>query len=325
MKSPWSHALLVLVLLVIAFTSLPVIAQDPPPQQTTQTEPPPPKVEETMVVTARKREETVQEVPVSVAAPSEQEMRDLGAETIEDVSVNVAGFTVQNLGPGQSQVAMRGVSAGQIVRDQPGVKEQVGVYLDESVISLSLFTPDIDLFDMNRLEILRGPQGTLFGSGSLSGTVRYISNQPKLNTSESVGEFTVSSIGGGSIGASVKAAVNAPIGDRAAMRAVAYYTRYGGYIDAVQPGGNESEDVNDGDRLGARVAFRFEPNDRFTITPRILYQQVEMNGWNRIDDFNILANPFTTTRPKVELGDRNHFVQFEEPFTDDFLLGDLNL
>ena len=74
--------------------------------------------------------------------------------------------TVQNLGPGQSQVSVRGVSAGQIVRDQPGVKEQVGVYLDESVISLSLFTPDLDLFDLNRVETLRGPQGTLFGSGS---------------------------------------------------------------------------------------------------------------------------------------------------------------
>ena len=66
------------------------------------------------------------------------------------------------------------------MRDQPGVKEQVGVYLDESVISLSLFTPDLDLFDLNRVETLRGPQGTLFGSGSVGGTIRYITNQPKL-------------------------------------------------------------------------------------------------------------------------------------------------
>ena len=87
-------------------------------------------------------------------------------------------------GPGQSQVSIRGVSAGQIVRDQPGVKEQVGVYLDESVISLSLFTPDFDLFDLNRVETLRGPQGTLFGSGSVGGTIRYITNQPKLGVVE---------------------------------------------------------------------------------------------------------------------------------------------
>ena len=112
----------------------------------------------------------------SVVAPTQQALRNRGAESLEDVAANVAGFSIQNLGPGQSQIAMRGVSAGQIVRDQPGVKEQVGVYLDESVISLSLFTPDLDLFDMSRIEVLRGPQGTLFGSGSLSGTVRYITN-----------------------------------------------------------------------------------------------------------------------------------------------------
>src|SRR5439155_10224701 len=110
------------------------------------------------------------------------------------------------LGPGQSQIAIRGVSSGQIVRDQPGVKEQVGVYLDESVISLSLFTPDIDLFDLSRVEVLRGPQGTLFGSGSESGTVRYISNQPRLGLSESIGEFAASSIDNGGGGGSVKAA-----------------------------------------------------------------------------------------------------------------------
>ncbi len=119
-----------------------------------------------LVVTARKREETLQDVPFSIAAQTEENLRNIGAVDIEDVSNAVAGFSVQDLGPGQSQISMRGVSAGQIVRDQPGVKEQVGVYLDESVISLSLFTPDLDLFDLNRVEVLRGPQGTLFGSGS---------------------------------------------------------------------------------------------------------------------------------------------------------------
>ena len=99
------------------------------------------------------------QVPFSINAQTEEDIQRAAATTIEDLSRNVAGLTIQNLGPGQSQVAVRGVSAGQIVRDQPGVKEQVGVYLDESVVSLSLFTPDLDLFDLNRVETLRGPAG----------------------------------------------------------------------------------------------------------------------------------------------------------------------
>jgi iron complex outermembrane receptor protein len=132
----------------------------------------------TIYVTATKRETTLLEVPFSINAQTEEDIQRLGAGTIEDLSRNVAGLNVQNLGPGQSQVSIRGVSAGQIIRDQPGVKEQVGVYLDESVVSLSLFQPDLDLFDLNRVETLRGPQGTLFGSGSVGGTIRYITNQP---------------------------------------------------------------------------------------------------------------------------------------------------
>ena len=88
---------------------------------------------EEVIVTATKRESELIDVPFSIAAPTAEVLRERGAETLEGVAANVGGFTVQNLGPGQSQVAIRGVSAGQIVRDQPGVKEQVGVYLDESV------------------------------------------------------------------------------------------------------------------------------------------------------------------------------------------------
>ncbi|HEX7192784.1 MAG TPA: TonB-dependent receptor [Thermoanaerobaculia bacterium] len=283
-----------------------------------------PKVNEEMVVTARKREETVEEVPMSVTAPSESELRDRGAEDLEDVAANVAGFSVQNLGPGQSQVAMRGVSSGQIVRDQPGVKEQVGVYLDESVVSFSLFTPDIDLFDLSRVEVLRGPQGTLFGAGSESGTVRYITNQPQLNTSESVAELTADTIQGGGTGGSLKFAVNSPFGANAAMRLVGYYTNYGGFIDAVQPNLSVKKDVNSGYRAGLRDAFLFKPTQQLTITPRIVYQKIDMSGWNRADVFNILANPYTTTRPKVTLGPLEQFTQFKEPFNDKFMLADVN-
>ncbi|MCB1036498.1 MAG: TonB-dependent receptor, partial [Acidobacteria bacterium] len=312
--------------LILLILGAPSLAQEPEAAASVEAAEPQEDVfTEEVTVTARKREETLQEVPFSVVAPTEEVLRDRGVDSIEGVSANVAGFSVQNLGPGQSQVAMRGVSAGQIVRDQPGVKEQVGVYVDESVISLSLFTPDLDLFDMNRIEVLRGPQGTLFGSGSLSGTVRYISNQPQLGVRETVGEFSASTMTDGELGGNVKVAVNSPMGDKAAMRLAAYYTSYGGFMDAVQPDLSVRKDVNSGDRAGVRWAFRFEPSDKLTITPRLIYQEVDMDGWNRIDAYNILANPFTTTRPAVTLGEREQFTQIEEPFTDDFLLLDLNI
>jgi iron complex outermembrane recepter protein len=278
---------------------------------------------EEVTVTAMLREQAVGDVPFSVAAPTEDSLKKQGVDNIEGVAATVAGFQVQNLGPGQSQVAIRGVSAGQIVRDQPGVKEQVGAYLDDSIISLSLFTPDIDLFDVGRVEVLRGPQGTLFGAGSLSGTVRYITNQPIMGARQWFGEFGGNTIDGGSAGGNLKLGGNVPLGETAALRAVAYYGHIGGYIDAVQPDLSVNENVNSGDRFGVRAAVKVAPNDRFSITPRIIYQKVETDGWNRIDEYNILANPFTTTRPAVTLGGRRQFTQIDEPFTDEFVLADL--
>ncbi len=278
-----------------------------------------------ITVTATLREQELAQVPFSIAAPSALTLRERGAENIEAIAANVAGFSVQNLGPGQSQVAIRGASAGQIARDQPGVKEQVGAYLDESPISLSLFTPDLDLFDVSRVEVLRGPQGTLFGSGSLSGTVRYITNQPELGVHSTFGEVGGNWIGGGNGGANVKLGANVPLGDKAAGRVAAYYNRIGGYMDAVQPDFSIKKNINSGDRAGVRAALRIAPNDRFSFTPRIVYQRVKMDGWNRIDAYNILANPFTTSRPPVTLGERQLFTAVGEPFTDDFLLGNVRL
>ena len=284
-----------------------------------------PRLSEEVTVTATKREETVQNVPFSVAAPTEAVLRSRGVDSLEGVAQNVGGFTVQNLGPGQSQPAIRGVSAGQIVRDQPGVKEQVGSYLDESVISLSLFTPDIDLFDMSRVEVLRGPQGTLFGSGSASGTLRYISNQPEMGVRRWFGEVGLSTITDGSQGGNAKLGVNAPLGDQAALRVAGYWTRLGGWTDAVTPDLSIDEDVNTGYRAGVRAAVRFAPSDELSITPRFVYQKNKMDGWNRQDAFNILANPYTTTRPPVTLGERQEFNQLDEDFSDEFVLGDVNL
>jgi outer membrane receptor protein involved in Fe transport len=275
----------------------------------------------TIVVTATKRASTLQDVPFSINAQTQEDIQRANASTIEDISRNVAGLAVQNLGPGQSQVSVRGVSAGQIVRDQPGVKEQVGVYLDESVISLSLFTPDLDLFDLNRVETLRGPQGTLFGSGSVGGTIRYITNQPKLNRVEGLLEANINTVEESDVGGHLKGAINVPLGSTAAVRVVGYTQKFAGFIDAQGPGGGKN--VNDGSRVGTRVSLLWEPGLAVRITPRIAYQQIRANGFNREEIFKLYANPLTTTRPPVDLGEREQYLLIGEKFKDDTLLADV--
>jgi iron complex outermembrane receptor protein len=280
---------------------------------------------EEIIVTAQKRATSLQEVPFSIAAMTAEDLEQSGATNIVEVARNVPGLYIADLGPGQSQVAIRGISAGQVVRDQPGVKESVGIYLDESPISVALFTPDLDLYDLDRVEVLRGPQGTLFGAGSSSGTVRYITAQP--NIGESGGSIDLTGVGptDGEFGGSVRGSINVPIGETAAMRAVAYYNALPGFIDSVYPDRATREDVNSGTRTGGRLSFRFEPSENVTITPRVVYQKLETDGYPRIDVYNILGNTYTTTETQVDPGERGQVTQFREGITDDFLMADLKL
>jgi len=306
--------------------AVPATAQTQP-EQTAQAVNPPPAAADVqdqgaIIVTATKRASTVQDVPFSVNAQTQADIQRANAQTIEDISRNVAGLTVQNLGPGQSQVSVRGVSAGQVVRDQPGVKEQVGIYLDESVVSLSLFTPDFDLFDLNRVETLRGPQGTLFGSGSVGGTIRYITNQPKLDRLEGQVEGGVSVAKGGDIGYDAKGAINIPIGNVAAIRGVAYYSHFPGFIDAVGPAAGKN--VNDGQRYGGRLSMLLQPTDSLKITPRVVWQRATANGFNREEFYNLYDNQFVTQND-LGKGERRVYLKLPERFKDQTSLYDLTV
>jgi len=277
---------------------------------------------EEISVTARKWSEPLRDVPFSVAAATEGDLFLSAAQGINDIARSVTGLTITDLGAGQSQIAIRGVSSGQVVRDQPGIKEQVGVYLDESAISTALFTPDLDFFDMKRFEVLRGPQGTLFGSGSLAGTLRYITNQPNPDELEIFGELDTSVTDGGDAALTIKSGLNIPVFENAAIRAVGYYSEIAGYTDALYPNGTVRENVNNGAKYGGRLTARFKPSDTITVTPRLVYQSLETNGFPREDLFNVLANPYTETREQITIGDRQHYIQLEEGLADDFLLFD---
>ena len=280
---------------------------------------------EEIVVTATKRSERIQDVPISVAAKTGQEIANTGIQGIEDLALGFAGMSIQNLGPGQSQVAMRGVSAGQIVRDQPGVKEQVGIYMDDSVVSLSLFTPDFDLFDVNRVEVLRGPQGTLYGAGSVGGTVRYITNQPKLEWHEGLVEAAFNQTTDGGFGWHAKGMANVALSVFSALRLVGYTTERAGYIDARMENGMRREDVNSDSRSGVRLSLLWDVTDSVSLLPRFIHQRARADGFNRQEVYNLFANPHTTTRLAIQLRDREQYLLLNEQFDDKTTLADLKL
>ena len=276
-----------------------------------------------IIVTAQKRSSSLQKVPFSIAATSEAQIRNSGSANIADLARNIAGLSIADLGPGQSSVAIRGVSSGQVTRDESSRKETVGVYLDESAISSALFTPDLDFFDLNRVEVLRGPQGTLFGSGSEGGTIRYITNTPNLTKLEGSVEASGGTIDSGSAQYSGKAMINLPIvTDKIALRAVGYYDRIGGFIDAIRPDGAIDKNVNDGKKYGGRVAVTLAPSETVTITPRVIYQKLRTYGFPRADVFNSFLNPYTTTRAPGIFGRYQQYDTTREGLSDNFLLAD---
>lgn len=302
---------------LIASAAMPVLAYA---QQSDQ----PAGALEEIIVTAQKRSANLQDVPFSVSATTEAQIRDSGSGNLIDLARNIAGFAIADLGPGQSQMAIRGISSGQVIRDQPGVKEQVGVYLDESPISVALFTPDLELFDIDRFEVLRGPQGTLFGAGSEAGTVRYITRQPKMGAFEAVTDASAEQVEHGDHGGSIRGAINFPLADNAAARLAVYWHHLPGFIDAIQPGGVVNKDANDGYRSGARLTFLYKPTEELTITPRLVFQNLTTNGYPRVDLYNILANPYTTVAP-ISIGSLEQFTQQREGLLDQFVLTDLKV
>jgi outer membrane receptor protein involved in Fe transport len=169
----------------------------------------------------------------------------------------------------------------------------------------------------------------LFGSGSVGGTIRYITNKPDADAFDASVELDLNTITDGGTGGAIKGMVNMPLGDGgAALRLVGYTTEYGGWIDARQESGGRTSDVNSGNRTGVRATLAFDIGDSITITPRIVYQEIESDGFNRQEVFNLFANPYTTGAPgdprePIQLGEREQHLLLDERFTSETLLADL--
>src|SRR6266849_5432373 len=192
---------------------------------------------EEITVTAQRRSQSMQDVPISMQAFTGQALQQLNIQTFDDYIKYLPNVTSANNGPGQNEVFMRGLSAG----SQPsqgsastGLWPNVAIYLDNQSGQLPNRNLDIYAADLNRIEVLEGPQGTLFGAGAESGVIRYITNEPKLDKFEANVKAGYGITAHGDPNTDLTAVLNRPlIADTLAVRGVIYDERRGGYIDNV--------------------------------------------------------------------------------------------
>ncbi len=212
---------------------------------------------EEVVVTARKRSESMYDVPISINVVSEHTLENMGAKSFADLLGTVPSLTAYQNGPGRTRLSMRGIANGGGNDNDTQNQETVAIYLDEIPISMGAMNPELSLFDLARVEVLRGPQGTLYGAGSMTGTIRQVSNKPHLSVFSGMLEGGLSTINKGDDGNSIKGMVNVPIiQDALAIRATGYHVKQGGYIDNILTG---KDDLNDSTAKGGRVSVRWRP------------------------------------------------------------------
>jgi iron complex outermembrane receptor protein len=286
-------------------TALSQTTTDGPPAHTGDTTPAAAGALEEIVVTAQKRVEDLQKVPISITVLSGEKLEQLQVSSFDDYAKFLPSVSFQSNGPGQAQLYFRGIASGND-GNHSGSLPATGLYVDDIPVTTIGSSLDLHVYDIQRVEALAGPQGTLYGASSLSGTLRIITNKPDPSSFSSGYDVKADKFGGsGGPGGEFEGFVNLPLGDRAAIRLVGYYEHDGGYISnvpgaytyqrAVAPGGYPAQGVpadpltvnndafvkknfNDVDTYGGRAALKVDLNDQWTITPVVLYQDQRANG-----------------------------------------------
>jgi iron complex outermembrane recepter protein len=216
--------------------SIRILAAEGVPRKTAMNIPAQAELSE-VIVTANRREQDLQDVPITIQVLTGDALARLNATTFDDFVTYLPGLTAHGVGPGQSNIYVRGLatavggiqSAGTV-----GTFSNVAVYLDEQSTQLPSRNLDIYAADLQRIEILEGPQGTLFGAGAQAGVVRYITNKPKLNVTEAIVNAGYATTAHGAQSSNLDATVNIPvIADKLAVRGVIYNEQRGGYLDNV--------------------------------------------------------------------------------------------
>ncbi|WP_245844058.1 TonB-dependent receptor [Sphingomonas spermidinifaciens] len=281
------------------------------PADTAEATPAPPQEEDAglgeIVVTAARRSESVQKVPISMQALGAEKLEQRQVSSLTDFAALLPSVSFAGIGPGRNTAFFRGiVPAG-------GAYASVGYYLDDIPIT-GTEVPDIHVYDFERIEALSGPQGTLYGAGSLAGTIRFITNAPKLGVLEGSVDAEVNKYGKGGFGSQIEGYLNLPLTSTMAMRVMAYNLRDGGYIDnvdnrglftngrnglfsdprpavynlgdnnpatsfAVSNAAIARDDYNSIDEYGGRLQVLWEPVEGWEIKPAVTAQRQIARGY----------------------------------------------
>lgn len=268
-----------------------------------------------IIVTAQRREENLQDVPVSINVLGQETLEKANVASFDDYAKLLPSVSFQSFGPSQSQIFFRGVASG-------GDGLHIGplptssMYIDDIPVTTIAGTVDFHVYDIARIEALAGPQGTLFGASSLSGVLRIITNKPDTREASGSVDFEVNKWGKGDFGGSAEGYFNLPLSDMAAIRVSGFYETLGGYIDNVpgtrtfyldddDPDTNVTvtnaalveDDFNDVETYGGRAALGIDLDDNWTVTPSVMYQHQVAHGsalWGPVRDV-----PATADRPGV--------------------------
>ena len=298
---------------------------------------------EEVVITATKRESTVQDTPISVTAISAADIANKGLTDFNSLAQTVPGIAMRTSGPGQTEFEMRGLSSA------GGNASVVGFYLDETALSspasaqLGKIVIDPNLYDLNRVEILRGPQGTLYGSSSMGGTVKVVPNAPQLGVYAVSGETVVSTTGsGGGTNFTQNGMVNLPLGTEVALRLVGSTDSESGWLNryvfadgavptdgatgARPPGfytaplAETASQANASSLDSFRASLLWHPVDELSITPAFMWQHTHQDGPNAVD---VNGAPSYPQVPAAQ----GHWEIYDtpEPQDDTFTLGSLKI
>lgn len=275
-----------------------------------------------VVVTAQKRRENIHDVPMGVTAITTADLRSMHLVNFSDLQTQVPGLSVELIAPGFDRLTLRGENVG-------GVGSTVATYIDDvpfgssnAVANGSSLTGDFDTWDLQRVEVLRGPQGTLYGASSEGGLLKYVTNPPDPGRLSSAFELGDEQVAHGGNGPSYKVMLNLPVTGIAALRLDGYYSRIPGYINDPSLG---ETDVNRGYRQGARASFLVNVTSDFSIQLSAFGQTMHTHGAPEVDVIGSAGTPLTPPanqlQPAVGNYDQQRYINEPSTFKYDVYSG----